>query len=132
MTNGTDIAAEIAAALIEGATATGSGEYFATLEKPGSKTGPAYNPTIGDPTYHRLTVLEDWQQQGDQSGTVVGQALHKLMVAATGPVPEKDDRIALGVLPQNASGGSEWHEIIDVMPTAPGGEALMYEVTLDR
>ncbi len=99
----------------------GGGPLIVTLEKPGTKTGPASNPVYGTPTSHPLVAIDENIRQRDSTGTLTGTTSRVLMVEAAGIVPSKSDRVQVrGV----------WHEIVDVMPTAPGGVDLYYSLTL--
>lgn len=107
-----------------GATATRLIRRFGfaiTLEKPGVTTGPAWAPVAGPPTTHSLVAIDQNIQHRDQTGTLIGTSSRVLLVEATGVVPAKADRVQVrGV----------WHEIVDVMPEAPGGIDLVYSLTL--
>lgn len=93
----------------------------ATLVKPGATTGPEHDPQPGPATEHQITVVDENQMQRDQSGTLIGEAVHALIVStAGGIVPERQDRVRL-------ANGRDL-EIIDVRPTAPGGVVLLWEV----
>lgn len=93
----------------------------ATLIKPGAMTGPEYDPRPGPATEHQITVVDENQMQRDQSGTLIGEAVHALIVStAGGIVPERQDRVRL-------ANGRDL-EVLDVRPTAPGGAVLLWEV----
>lgn len=132
MSNGADIAAEIHAALIEAGEAVGDGELICTLEKPGTggPTTPwdATSPTT--PDRYNVTAMEDNQRIRDMSGTLTGETLRTLTISAVGAVPEKDDRLAVGVASGDITADTVWSEIIEVRPLAPAGEALLYECDL--
>ena len=93
----------------------------ATLVKPGAVTGPEWDPQPGPVTEHQITVVDENQMQRDQSGTLIGEAVHALIVSTAGSIaPERQDRVRL-------ANGRDL-EIIDVRPTAPGGVVLLWEV----
>ena len=93
----------------------------ATLVKPGAMTGPEHDPVPGPATEHPITVVDENQMQRDQSGTLIGEAVHALIVSTSGGIaPERQDRVRL-------ANGRDL-EIIDVRPTAPGGVVLLFEV----
>ena len=48
-------------------------EFGATmaLRKPGTPTGPAYDPTPGTPTYHEIVAVDTDEKQMDAAGTSV-------------------------------------------------------------
>lgn len=93
----------------------------ATLIKPGAMTGPEHDPVPGPATEHQITVVDENQMQRDQSGTLIGEAVHALIVSTSGGIaPERQDRVRL-------ANGRDL-EVLDVRPTAPGGVVLLYEV----
>lgn len=128
MSNGTDIAAEIHAALIEAATATGSGVLTAPLwrkVKPAA-TGNAWTDANATPTptvIGTLTILDTGsatRYDRNTEGALVPRNVRTLMVSAGVPVL-MGDQVEL-------SDGK--HEITKVSATAPGGEVLFYELDL--
>ena len=131
--SGATIISEVHAALIEAGEAVGNGEHIATLETKGAPTGPEWNQTPGavDRT-GQLTIIEDWQEQKDRNGTVIGAVRHMLIVSAAGPVPNEGDRVAVGVAPADAADDSPWAQIVSVRPESQAGVALMYHVEIDR
>ena len=93
----------------------------ATLIKPGAVTGPEWDPSPGPATEHQITVVDENQKQRDQSGTLIGEAVHALIVSTSGGIaPERQDRVRL-------ANGRDL-EVLDVRPTAPGGVVLLFEV----
>lgn len=130
--SGEDIAAEIDEALREAAAEVGGGkELLVTFEVPGAKTGPARNPTFGDPTYFELPCIEEYHQVRDATGTLTGVVEHRLSVSATGPEIRKGYRAAIGVAKADADkDAAYWTEVDKVNPTSPGGVALIWEVVL--
>lgn len=121
MTPAERIRARIDAGLRRAGERTGGGPFIVTLVKPGTMIGPEHDPRPGPATEHPLTVIQESQMQRDQRGTLIGEAMHGLIVSAhESSVPERQDRIRMG-------DGREV-EIIEVAPLAPGGVALLYEV----
>lgn len=123
------IAAEVGDAIRSiGSDASG---YPVALRIPGTVTVIAGEPTFGDPTYAQLHGVEDYQRIRDQSGTLIGQTMHTIMVTAdTGVVPLKSHKIALGVVVADASESTAWIEIAEVRPLSPAGVAVLYELDL--
>lgn len=92
----------------------------ATLIKPGAMTGPEWDPQPGPATEHQITVVDENQMQRDQSGTLISEAVHALIVSTAGGIaPERQDRVRL-------ANGRDL-EIIEVRPLAPGGVVLLWE-----
>jgi hypothetical protein len=132
MSDGDDIAAEIAAALIEAAEATGDGEYTATLTRPGAETdadagtpwGAAATGTAPPPDTYTVTVLESGtttRYSRADDGALIPRTVRVLTVAATGEAPQMGDTITL-------TDGE--HKIAKVEPLAPGGTALLFDVEI--
>lgn len=107
------IAAEVATALQEVG-------FTATLTRPGTPTGPEYNPTPGTPQTFTVTLMQDTISLGMIDGSVVRAGDKLVMMAAEGVVPTTADTITLGSVMQ----------VVRVEPFAPGGEDLFYEVLL--
>lgn len=132
MSAGTDIAANVEAALREAGEATGNdAALICTLERQygGSddpRSGPADNKDRSE-----LVALDFPVQIRDQSGTLIGRTVRTLTVNATGEAPEKNDRIAVGVLPADVTTATTFHRIIAVRPLAPTGIALLYELEIE-
>lgn len=121
MTPAERIRARIDAGLRRAGERTGEGPLVVTLIKPGVPTGPEYDSQQGPATEHPLTVIQESHMQRDQSGTLIGEAIHGLIVSAhESAIPERADRIRMN--------DGRVVEIISVAPTAPGGIALLWEV----
>lgn len=132
MSAGADIAAEVAAALAEAGEAIGNGPLICTLRKAGAggPTKPWDTTPADDPGLHELVAVDEYQQIRDAAGTLTGEQIRKLTVNATGAVPEKADRIAIGVAKADVAADTLFEEIKMVRPVAPGGVALMFELEL--
>ena len=131
--SGAAIAAEIAAALAEAGEATGAGPLICTLEKfIDARTNPL-QPLPVSQSFYPLTAVDFPVRIRDQAEILVGRTQRTLTVNATGAVPEKNDRIAVGVAPDVAvTNSGYWHRIIEVRPLAPGGTALLYEIDIEN
>ena len=96
----------------------------ATLVKPGTMTGPEWSPTPGPATEHTITAVDENALRRDVSGTLIGEAVHALMVSTSaGVTPEQADRVRL------ADGRTL--EITEVRPLAPGGVVLLWQVVVN-
>lgn len=102
----------------------------ATLRKPGTTTGPAYDPTPGTPTFSAVTVVDLNERVRDRTGTLTGQTMRTLYIAADGVTVGKGDRIMLGSVSTDAA--FDGSEIMEVRTLAPGGTVVMYEADLAR
>ena len=116
--SGQQIANEVLAALQEAGTETGDGPLVAQLtavEVGGTPwTGTSFPPEPVDVT---IVIDQFWRDEID--GTQVRAGDKKVLMDATGPVPKTGDTLTI-------SGHA--HRIEGVMPLAPAGVAVMYEV----
>lgn len=119
MSNGSDIAAEIAAALSEVGTATGDGPLIATVSRAPADTPATPWEIISevDPTEFDVAVIRDTWTRGQIDGTLILATDLKLMMQAGVVVPTVADKLTLA---------GEIYEIISVMPEAVGGVDLFY------
>ncbi|MBK9073317.1 MAG: hypothetical protein IPL79_20305 [Myxococcales bacterium] len=132
MTAGTDIAAEIAAALAEAGEATGSGALVCTIKRASGGPVTPWDTGAATAAYFEVTALADEQRLRDINGTLIGQTVRTLMVDATGTVPLKSDVIAVGIRAAAVDANTEWAQILEVRTTAPGGVALYHELDLAK
>jgi len=119
MSNGSDIAAEIAGALADVGNDTGTGPLIATVTRPpvDSPVNPWDEPGEDEPTTYDLTVIRDSWRFGEVDGTKILMSDLKLMAQAGVTVPTTDDTLTLqGVT----------YRIMDVQPEAVGGVDLFY------
>ena len=118
--NWTAIAAEVAEAIAEVG-------YSATLIKPPTASGPAYDPTWGTPTEITITVMEDSAMISDRPRSLEFLGRRTLVIAtAPGATIEHGDKVRIGSeQPQAIVEGG-------IRPLAPGGTVLFWEVDLAR
>lgn len=121
-----DLAADVAETIAE----VGQG---AVLRKAGTPAA-GYNPTPATPTFHAITVVDLEHQVRDRAGTLVNETQRTLYIAATGTVPEKGDRVALGL---SATGMTDaafvgYHVLEEVRRLAPAGTVVMFEADVRR
>lgn len=112
--NWTAIAAEIESAIA-------SVGFAATLEQPGTATGPSYDPTIGAATPITVTVIDDQIKRRDAGGMVT-ETVRMLTIKGNGTVPAKGWRVQVR---------GQWHRIAQVWPLAPGGVDLLFDLELE-
>lgn len=93
--------------------------FNATLQKAGTNSGTEYDPVIGPPTDYPVNIIDDTIRLRDSSGTLIDRKMRVLTMAATGVIASKNDRILVR---------GTWHEIIEVMPLAPGGVDLLFDL----
>lgn len=107
------VASEVSAALSEVG-------FPVTLEQPGAETGPAYDPTIGSPTLHTVSAIDDQIRKRDAGGLVT-ETVRVLTIAAD-VTPAKGWRVQVR---------GQWHRIAAVLPLAPGGVDLLFDCELE-
>lgn len=144
MNNGQKIAAEIYQALIEVGEAVGAGRMHLTLRRqvvggiPPDPADPPPTPWTAPnpwdnapqpPQYFRLLGLDDVSKMRDANGTLIDKTVRTFTVDATGETPLKSDQIAVGL---DQREGAEWFHIQEVIPVAPAGVALMYELQVEN
>ncbi len=108
------VQADVQAALLE----VGFG---IVLEK-ATSSGPEYDPTPGTPVEYDMTVIDDQIRIRDAAGNLTGLTQRVLTVAYGAVVPAKGDWLVV-------RGGR--HRIGEVMPLAPGGIDLLYDLLLE-
>lgn len=102
------------------ATAIASVGFTATLEQPGTQTGPEYDPTFGTATTYSVTVIDDQIRKRDADGNVTGT--QRVLTMGASVVPVKGWRVQVR---------GQWHRIAEVSPLAPGGTDLLFDVWLE-
>lgn len=121
MSNGSDIAAEIAQALADVAGDTGAGSFVATVTRaPADKpTTPWGAASTTPPTTYSVNVIRDSWNRFEIDGTKIMATDLKLMMQAGVVVPTTADKITVS---------GKQHNILSVMPEAVGGVDLYYIV----
>lgn len=124
MSAGTDIAAEVAAALGEAATATGDGPFTATIIRAGEPDKSTYPPTPGADIELPVRALVGSYSMRDRESSLIQAGDIKVMIEAQGTVPKSSDKLRI-------DGGAPY-SIISVAPVQPGGVALYFTVQARR
>lgn len=129
--SGAQIRAEIAAALAEAGAEVGTGPFRVSLIRGGATTrpfpdqpvGPGNMPiTTGAAQTWDLLCVEDVQTTRDMAGNMMAQSQRVLTVEAGIVEPLKSDVVEVQGIR---------HRIAEVVPLAPAGEALLYELRLE-
>lgn len=129
MSNGTDIAAEIKAGLMEAAEATGDGPLWAVIKRAGGTQVNPWDPPGGTPIFFVVTCLDDESRMRAIDGTLIQQVVRVITIEAQpGVVPKESDQVVVGFNNAGDVPNQEWQEIISVLHVAPGGVPLMYEL----
>lgn len=111
--NWSAIASEISAAIA-------SVGFTATLVVPGAETGPEYDPIIGASTEVAITVIDDQIRRRDAGGAVTETV--RVLTMGASVVPVKGQTVIVR---------GEELRIGKVMPLAPGGVDLMFDVEVE-
>ncbi len=139
MSAGSKIAARIAAGLARAGDRTGDGPLICTIaQKSGAQDVP-WEDDFTSITYSPLTAVDFPVTQRDRSGLVLA-VVRTLTVNATGVVPAKGEKIAVGMTPAAVEAAVDagtmadtaWSRIMQVKPLAPGGVPLLYELELEK
>lgn len=104
----------------EVAEAIASVGFTATLRQPGTLTGPDYDPTIGADTETAITVIDDQIRRRDAGGTVTETV--RVLTMSAEVVPIKGQIVVVR---------GETLRIGKVMPLAPGGVDLLFDVEIE-
>lgn len=89
----------------------------ATLIKPGTPTGPDYDPQPGTPVESSITLVEvDWKQMY-RSETLVQTGDKFWLVSAEGSEPTLEDKISLDSIE---------YQLVNIEPLKPGPTLMMY------
>lgn len=122
MSNGSDIAAEIAAALAEASAAVGDGPLVVTILRNGQRSGPDNAPFIGPDLEYQVNALVGSYSAAERKDGLIEDTDIKLKISAgQGVEPTRADRVRIS--------GNEY-SVRNVVPLNPGGEALMYTLNL--
>jgi hypothetical protein len=95
--------------------------FAATLIRRVANPGPEWKPPSYTTTEYSVIVIDDNIQTRNADGTLTGESRRVLTMAALGTTPQKDDRVVVrGTV----------HVVLNVMPTAPGGVDLLFDVEI--
>lgn len=119
MTNGTKIADQVHAGLVQAAKATGADVYTSILRKK--------NDGIFD--YVDLTCVSVNKKSFDTM-MMVQRTQRVLLVSPTGPVPAKGDHMAVGFKVGQQNDVEQWARIEHVGEVNPAGTVLLYRLRM--
>lgn len=121
--SGSQIAAEVAAGILEAATELSDGGFsLSIIRTAGTQTSPWGLPT-GTVTEIPVTGIVTEYPQKMIDGTLIRAGDRMVTLAATGTVPTVADKIKVG---------SDIYNIVMVKPLSPAGVDLMYEIQCRR
>lgn len=97
-----------------------------TLRRPGTPTGPTYDPTPGTPADYAVTYVVEDYRNGEVDGARILQSDKRLhmAVASLAVTPKTSDTLV-------ETDGSVY-KIIDVKPLQPGAATLLWEIQARR
>lgn len=133
--SGADIAAEVAAALVEAGQAAGDGigAVAVTIRKAGTATGPEWDQTAGTPTDHTAKAIpasvEEAQKRGmavEASERVYSVVNHGLTIA-----PTVADKMRIGA-EVDAASAALFLPIIGVVAEDAAGYPILWLVKVAR
>lgn len=113
----TAVAADVSAALSEVG-------FEATLTRPAQAPATPWATPSGSPQTFAITVIDDGiktKYSRADDGALIPRTVRTLLVSADGEAPRMGDTITIGGVA---------HEVTAVMPTAPGGEVVVWQVEL--
>lgn len=132
------IAAEVETAIRSIADVSQPDGYPATIRRvvPGT-TDPAepWEPVTDTITYTTVRVVVFDKEIRDINGTLIGQTKRTITISgAAGIAPTDDDTIAEGValtfVDEATDATHAWQKIVKVLPLAPAGIAVLYDLEL--
>jgi len=129
MSNGSDIAEEVLAGLIEAGEETGDGQLNCVLKKVGTGETPWDHTTDPDNLFD-VTGVQTKRIERDGAGQIK-RIVRVLLIDATGPVVEKGDVVAVGVRVLDVTDETNFNRIGNVQTTAPGGVPVLHKADLD-
>lgn len=137
MGNGSEIAAEIAAALREAAEAVGDTDFTCCIRRqsntPASSTNP-YSSAEVEPEYEYVDLggLRSTARVRVElpSGDFVNKLEDTLTLESSGFEPRIGDEIAVGVSHKNVTPETQWSTIETLDKISPAGWDLLYKATL--
>lgn len=147
MSNGSDIAEQIAAALGEASAAIGDGPLLVKVVRDGPTSGPAHDPVIGpDILFENINALFEEYSDYERTSSLVESSDIKLAMAAgqgvtpettdtirfsgTGGISETDDMYRWLFLPDDVGELGRSHVIKRIEPFKTGGIDLSYTLHL--
>ncbi len=120
MSAGTDIAAEVSAAIAEAGAATGDGELTGTISRPGVADESSYPVTPAAPTTFACTLILLEYSDRDRDGTNIRIGdLQALIAADAESDPRNGDSLIVS---------GKTYRMLAVNAVKPGGGVLMWDV----
>jgi len=125
--SGAAIAAEVALAYAEAGRDAGDGlgAVYVTITRPGTPTGPAWNPTPGAPVVHTFTAKPSSKAYTQRTGLALGakEQVYSLVNIGVTIAPSTSDVLTID--------GAEW-SVIEVIPMDSAGYVLTWFVRVSK
>lgn len=97
-----------------------------TLNEPGAKTGPSFNPTMGSPTTHPVSAVQLSYSKMDVDGTRILSTDKKFYIAYVDMDNQPSTDWTLSVK-SKGDAAPVVYKIINIMPLEPGDLVLLWE-----
>ncbi len=121
--SGADITADVQAAYVEAgiAAGNGTGAPIVTISRPGTPSGPEWNPTPGAPVVHTFTAKPSSKAYTQRTGLALGakERVYSLVNIGVTIVPSTTDVLTID--------GVEW-SVLEVIPVDSAGYVLNWFV----
>ena len=124
---GASIAAEVALAYAEAGRDAGDGvgAVYVTIARPGTPTGPAWNPTPGAPVVHTFTAKPSAKAYTQRTGLALGagELVYSLVNRGVTITPSTSDVLTIG--------GVNW-PVQEVIPMDSAGFVISWMVKVSK
>ena len=125
--SGAAIAAEVALAYAEAgiAAGNGTGAPIVTISRPGTPSGPEWNPTPGAPLVHTFTAKPSSKSYTQRTGLALGakEQVYSLVNIGVTIAPSTTDVLTID--------GVEW-SVLEVIPVDSAGYVISWLVKVDK
>ena len=125
--SGAAIAAEVALAYVEAgiAAGNGTGAPIVTINRPGTPTGPEWNPTPGAPVVHTFTAKPSSKAYTQRTGLALGagELVYSLVNRGVTITPSTSDVLTID--------GVEW-SVLEVIPMDSAGFVISWLVKVSK
>ena len=125
--SGADITADVQAAYVEAgiAAGNGTGAPIVTINRPGTPSGPEWNPTPGAPVAHTFTAKPSSKDYTQRTGLALGakEQVYSLVNIGVTIAPSTTDVLTID--------GVEW-SVLEVIPVDSAGYVLTWLVRVSK
>ena len=125
--SGADITADVQAAYIEAgiAAGNGTGAPIVTISRPGTPSGPEWNPTPGTPVVHTFTAKPSSKDYTQRTGLALGakEQVYSLVNIGVTIAPSTSDVLTID--------GVNW-PVLEVIPVDSAGYVLTWLVRVSK